>query len=254
MQNNSSYRSFAAYYDILTSNIPYRKRGEYFHSILNKYGKHDGILVDLACGTGSLSEVMSTLGYDVIGIDGSSEMLTEAMNKRYESGHDIMYLCQDMRELDLYGTMDVCICALDSLNHIVDSDDLQQVFDNISLFLHPEGIFIFDVNTPYKHQEILANNTFIYDLDDIYCVWQNSLSDNQMVNIHLDLFSKNEDNTYEREFEDFSERAYSHEEILRFLNKSKLRLVDFFADDSFHKPNETTQRVIYIAKSMKPME
>ncbi len=249
----SSYKYFASYYDILTSNIPYLKRGEYFNAIINRNGKHDGILLDLACGTGSLSEVMATLGYDVIGVDSSYEMLSEAMNKRYESGHDIMYLCQDMTEIDLYGTIDICICALDSINHVCDTKAVQTIFNKVSLFLHPEGLFIFDVNTTYKHNEILANNTFIYDYDEVYCVWQNTLADNNIIDINLDLFCKNDDESYTKLTEQFSERAYTHEEILRFINNTNLKLVDFYADDTFDKPNETSQRIIYVVKSTKTL-
>ncbi len=251
----SSYRDFASYYDILTSNIPYRKRGEYFNVLINKFGKQDGILVDLACGTGSLSEVMASFGYDVIGVDSSFEMLAEATNKKYESGHDIMYICQDMCELDLYGSMDICICALDSINHVVDSYDVQEIFDRVSLFLDPDGIFIFDVNTPYKHQQILANNTFIYEYDNVYCVWQNAFDDTMpnenIVDISLNIFGKNANNTYNRYVEEFSERAYTHDEILGFINKTDLCLVDYYAEDSFEKPNETTQRIVYVVKSTK---
>ncbi|MEG2429691.1 MAG: methyltransferase domain-containing protein [Oscillospiraceae bacterium] len=246
-----SYTNFAPYYDILTSNISYPKRGEYFYSILEKLNKTSGILLDLACGTGSLCESMTTYGYDVIGVDGSSEMLTEAMNKRYESGHDIIYLCQDMQNLDLYGTIDVCICALDSINHVIEKDEVKNIFAKISLFLHPDGIFIFDVNTPYKHQKILANNTFIYDYDNVFCAWNNNLAENNIVDIHLDLFCKNKSNTYEKSTEDFSERAYSHEEILDFINSTNLELIDFYAEDSFEKPDDSTERIIYVTKSTK---
>lgn len=247
----SSYIHFAEVYDKLTSNIPYRKRGEYFNSIIEKHRKPEGILVDLACGTGSLSEVMADLGYDVIGVDSSGEMLSEAMNKRYDSGKDIMYLNQDMTKLDLYGTMDICICALDSINHICDSDKVSIIFEKVSLFLHPEGLFIFDVNTVYKHQNVLANNIFVYDYDEVYCVWQNSLEENNIVDITLDLFSKNEDNSYNKACEQFSERAYTHSEILGFINNTNLELVDFYAEDTFEKPTQTTERIIYVVKSTK---
>lgn len=247
----SNYQSFSQYYDILTSNIPYLKRGEYFKEILYKNNKLNGILVDLACGTGSLSEVMAGFGYDVIGIDSSADMLNEALNKRYNSGLDIMYLCQDMSDIDLFGTMDVCISALDSINHITSKDKLQKVFSKVSLFLHPEGIFIFDVNTVYKHQKILANNTFIYDYDEVYCVWQNTLHDDNIIEINLDLFCKNEDDSYIKRSENFYERAYSHEEILQLINNTDMCLIDYYADDSFNKPIANTERVVYVVKSTK---
>ncbi|MFZ2539868.1 MAG: class I SAM-dependent methyltransferase [Oscillospiraceae bacterium] len=247
----SSYKNFAQYYDILTNNIPYAKRGEYFNAILQKNSIHEGILVDLACGTGSLSEVMSDLGYDVVGVDSSVEMLSVAMSKRYDSGKDILYLNQEMQELDLYGTIDVCICALDSLNHIVTASDVQTVFKKVSMFLNPNGIFIFDVNTEYKHNNILSNNIFIYDYDEVYCIWQNSKCTDNVIDITLDLFCNNEDDTYTKQTESFSEKAYTHTEILNFLQNANLELVDFYADDSFDKPQEDCQRIVYVAKSRK---
>lgn len=250
------YTTFAEYYDILTNNIPYLKRGEYFNAILKNNGITDGILVDLACGTGSLSEVMADFSYDVIGVDGSADMLAVAMNKRYDSGKDILYLNQEMQELDLYGTIDACICALDSINHIISKSDVQTVFNKVSMFLNPKGIFIFDVNTKYKHEQILSNNIFIYDFDEVYCIWQNSPCHEDIIDISLDLFCKNEAGNgggcyYEKQSESFSERAYSHEEILDFLQNSKLELVDFYSDDSFEKPTPDCQRVVYVARSMK---
>lgn len=250
----SSYQSLAEFYDILTSNISYQKRGEYFNEVLSKFGKTEGILVDLGCGTGSLCDVMSQFGYDVIGVDSSVEMLNVAMNKRYDSGADIMYLCQPMQELDLYGTMDICISALDSLNHITDINELEAIFKKVSLFLHPQGIFIFDVNTIYKHNEVLANNIFIYDYDEVYCVWQNTKHKDNLVEINLDIFCKEEDESYSRMAENFYERAYSHEDILSLINQTDLELVDYYAEDSFIKPTEKTERVIYVVKSTKPME
>lgn len=246
-----SYTSFASYYDALTENIPYLKRGEYFNSILKMNGISDGILVDLACGTGSLSEVMADFSYEVIGVDSSAEMLSIAMNKRYESGHDILYLNQKMQALDLYGTIDVCICALDSINHITSPNKVQTVFNKVSMFLNPAGIFIFDVNTQFKHNKILSDNTFIYDLDEVYCVWQNSPCHNDIIDISLDLFCKNSDGSYQKQSESFSERAYSHEQILSFIKKADLSLVAYYQDDSFEPPAPDCQRVVYVAKSMK---
>ena len=124
----SRYSAFARYYDELTANIDYKKRGEYFHSIIKRFKTtKDNILLDLACGTGSISEVMAGLGYDVIGVDYSEEMLGIAMDKKFDSGLDIQYICQDMRELDLYGTVDVTVCALDSINHLAGLDDVKKV-------------------------------------------------------------------------------------------------------------------------------
>lgn len=247
----ASYKHFADYYDILTSNIPYVQRGEYFNAILKRFGKKDGILLDLACGTGSLSEVMDSLGYDVIGVDNSEEMLNIAMNKRFDSGKDIIYLCQDMQSIDMYGTIDVCVCALDSINHVTDEKTVKKIFERVSLFLHPDGIFIFDVNSPYKHNNVLSDATFTFDYDDVYCVWQNSKCHNNIVDIELQIFGRNEDNTYNRYIESFSERAYTHEEILSFISSTDLELLKVYADDSFNEPNEKSERLIYVVASTK---
>ena len=143
----SGYSVFARYYDELTANIDYKKRGEYFHEIIKKFKQtKENILLDLACGTGSISEVMAGLGYDVIGVDLSDEMLGMAIEKKFDSGLNIQYLCQDMRKLDMYGTIDITICALDSINHLASLDDVRKVFENVAFFSEQEGLFIFDEN------------------------------------------------------------------------------------------------------------
>ena len=166
------YSYFAGVYDELTGNISYKERAAYFHAIIEKYRTKGPILLDLACGTGSLSVELSRLGYDVIGVDNSPEMLSVAQQKRCESGEDILFLCQDMTALDLYGTIDATVCALDSINHVTDPKAVRKIFQNVSLFTIPGGLFIFDVNTPYKHRSVLGNNTFVYDCSDVYCVWR----------------------------------------------------------------------------------
>lgn len=250
----SNYHSFAVYYDILTQNVPYGKRGEYFNALIKAHNPNGNILVDLGCGTGTLCEIMAGYGYDVIGIDNSCEMLNVAMDKRYDSGSDILYLCQEMDNMDLYGTMDICICALDSINHITDKQQLARVFEKVSLFLHPQGVFIFDANTIHKHTNILANNTYVYDYDNVYCVWQNTLQQDNIVEICLDLFCKNDDdNSYSRQCECFLERAYSHDEIVQALANTNLSIVNVYAEDSLDPPTDDSQRTIYVLKSTKKL-
>lgn len=248
---DNSYAYFAEFYDTLTQNISYKSRGKYFYKLLKTLNKPDGILLDLGCGTGSLSEVMSDFSYDVIGIDASNEMLSIAITKKDISKKNILYICQPMENINLYGTVDVCICALDTLNHITDKNNLQKVFNKVSLFLNPDGVFIFDVNTIYKHKNILANNTFIYDFDDVYCVWQNSYSNPHIININLDIFARQKNNIYEKFTEQFDERAYSHDEICEFINNTDLSLVDFYHEDTLEKPIEKTERIVYVVKSTK---
>ena len=248
----AGYSVFARYYDELTANIDYRKRAVYFDSIIKKFKKTQGdILLDLACGTGSISMEMARLGYDVIGVDNSEEMLGAAIEKKFESGLPVQYLCQDMRKLDMYGTIDVTICALDSINHLNSLNDIRQVFAGVSLFAEPQGLFIFDVNTPYKHRKILANNTFTYETDKVYCIWENSLNEKtDEVKMNLEFFELMENGLYQRSSDSFSEKAYTNEEIEALLTETGFELLAKYGDDSFDSPAEDTQRIVYTARKI----
>lgn len=249
----AGYGGFSRFYDRLTENVGYPARAAYFDELIRRWNARPAELVlDLACGTGSLSLELARLGYDVIGVDGSPDMLSEAMEKKLQQQADVLFLCQDMDELDLYGTVDAAICALDSLNHITDSGTVQRVFDRVSLFLAPGGVFLFDVNSAYKHREILAGQTFVYDFGDLYCVWQNACEDGETVDISLDIFAQEEGEGYRRYTESFSERAYSHEQILEFIEKSGMKLLAVYGDDTFAPPAETSQRLIYAALQPNP--
>ena len=249
----SRYSAFARYYDELTANIDYKKRGEYFHSIIKRFKTtKDNILLDLACGTGSISEVMAGLGYDVIGVDYSEEMLGIAMDKKFDSGLDIQYICQDMRELDLYGTVDVTVCALDSINHLAGLDDVKKVFKSVALFSEQDGIFIFDVNTPYKHRVVLANNTFTYETENVYCVWENTLDpDTLEVRMALEFFEREENGLYSRSSDSFSEKAYSEEDIERLLRECGFEVLGKYGDDTLEPPKDDSQRIVYAARCIR---
>lgn len=244
------YSVFAKYYDSLTANIDYKKRAEYFHEIIQKFRRTNGnILLDLACGTGSISEEMAHLGYDVIGVDYSDEMLDIALNKKFDSGLNIQYLCQDMRKLDMYGSMDITICALDSINHLASIDDVKKVFSNIALFSEPDGLFIFDVNTLYKHREILADNTFTYETDEVYCVWENTLvPETDEVRMNLEFFELEKSGLYSRSSDNFSEKAYSEKEIENLLTETGFEILGKYGDDTFAPPAPTCQRIVYVAR------
>ena len=137
-----SYTGFAEFYDLFMDNIPYEEWSSYLISLLKEYGVNDGIILDIGCGTGTVTEYLAQAGYDMIGIDNSEDMLTEAMNKRYDSGLDILYLCQDMREMDLYGTVAAAVSICDSMNYIIEYDDLVNVFKLVNNYLDPNGIFL----------------------------------------------------------------------------------------------------------------
>ncbi|MDE6004068.1 MAG: class I SAM-dependent methyltransferase [Oscillospiraceae bacterium] len=253
-----NYNNFAEFYDNLTKNVNYTKRAERLHYIIQKYIQTDTdgtLLLDLACGSGSLSEELAKLGYDVIGVDNSPAMLNQAMQKKLESDLEIQYLCQDMRELDMFGTIDITVCMLDSLNHLDSLEDIQKVFQKVSLFAQPKGLFIFDMNTLYKHHEILNNQVFLYDTDEVFCVWENHLKNNT-VEMQLTFFALQQDsNCYYRTDEFITETAYPIQEIETALKHAGLELIaKFDADAKLDIPellspvSERTERILFIAR------
>ena len=246
----SGYHSFSQFYDNLTFNVDYKKRADYIQSVLSLYGHPWGLTLDLACGTGTLTLELKTRGVDIFGIDGSYDMLSIAMEKAAEQGLDVLFLCQEMERLDLYGTIDTCICTLDSLNHITDQKKLQRAFDRVALFMNSGGYFVFDMNTVYKHREILGNNTFVYDTDQVFCVWQNSLKANNIVNIELDLFER-EDGVYYRQSEHFKERAYEIDEVKRMLAQAGFTLRAVYADMTTEPLKENSDRAVFVAEMVE---
>lgn len=243
----AGYNSFSEYYDALMQNVGYAQRAQYIMECFKRLDHDMGLSLDLACGTGSLTVELKKRGVDVYGVDASYDMLSHAREKAYENELDILFLCQKMQSIDLYGTIDTCVCTLDSINHLTKIEDVQKTFDRVSLFMNQGGYFLFDANTLYKHKEILGDNTFVYDTEDVFCVWQNSLRENYVVDIELDFFEK-EGNVYYRTSEEFSERAYSDEELTSMLEKSGFEVACRFGDMTFDKPKEDEQRIIYIAK------
>ena len=232
----SGYGNFAHYYDILTGNISYKDRAAYFDMLIKKHGGKKDLLLDLACGTGSLSE----------------EMLNEALDKKFDSGLNIQYLCQDMTKLDMFGTIDVTICALDSLNHLPNLDAIKQTINRVSLFCEPGGLFIFDVNTPYKHKNVLGNNTFIYDMEDVYCVWQNTYTEeDNRVEMWLDFFEKQENGSYERYDESFSEIAFDDAVIEKIVAGSGMEIVGKYDYDTTEPTKADSEKIVYVAHKIK---
>ena len=246
----ASYGEFAYYYDGLTDNVDYEKRCDYIRGLLAENGIGEGILLDLACGTGTVSLMLSRMGYDVIGVDASEDMLSVAQEKKMETGEDVIFLCQRMEELDLFGTINAAVSTLDSINHVTDADTVREIFRRVSLFMEDKGIFIFDVNTPYKHREILGNNTFVYDTDEVYCVWQNSTDESLLTTISLDIFEKDEDDeeTYYRYSEEFSERAYELDDIKSWLEECKFEVTAVYEEMTREAVGDKTQRAVFVAK------
>ena len=245
----AGYGDFAYYYDLLTENVDYESRCNYIHSLLAENGIGKGILLDLACGTGTVSMLLSEKGYDMIGVDASEEMLSVAQEKKAEAGADIIFLCQKMEELDLYGTINGAVCTLDSINHVTDADTVKEIIRRVSLFMEDKGIFIFDVNTPYKHREILGNNTFVYDMDEVYCVWQNSTDENMLTTISLDVFEKDEeDDVYYKYNEQFCEKGYELSDIEKWSMAYKFDIIGIYEEMTREPVKADTQRAVFVLR------
>ena len=152
-----------------------------------------------------------------------------------------------MQNLDLYGTINTCVCTLDSINHLTKIEDVRKAFDRVGLFMDNDGLFIFDVNTVYKHQKVLADNTFVLENEKVYCVWHNSAENDDIVNISLDFFEE-ENGVYYRSSENFSERAYSDELLQKMLAEAGCEVEAVYGDMSFEKPKNDEQRAIYVAR------
>lgn len=239
---------FAKIYDKFTDASDVRARADFITEALRRYGVAEGILLDLACGTGRLSEAFILAGYDVISVDYSSEMLQAARERLLKYGAKALMLQQDMRELDLFGTVRAAVCSMDGVNHLLTPEDVRRVFGKVSLFTEPGGVFIFDVNTVYKHRQVLADNTFVYEDDTDFLVWQNEYcAEDDTVQMLLDTFSVRQDGAYVRYSDEITERAYELDDIEEMLKGAGFSEVYRFADRSFEAPQKDEERVYFAA-------
>lgn len=244
-----SYTSFAAFYDSLQSDVMYEQRAGYIARLFKKYDRLPTHLLDVACGTGGFSLQFAKMGMAVTAADPSPEMLSVAQKKASATDLDIMLVCQSARDTKLPYAVDGAVCCLDSINHIIDKRELKASFRAVAAAVKDGGLFIFDVNTPFKHRNILSGNTFVIENDDVYCVWQNSdCEKNGIVGICLDFFGKDADGKYIRTTEEFAERAYTDEEIRDMLEPAGLEVVAVLGDMSFKAPKACDERVIYVTK------
>lgn len=241
----SGYASLSTVYDRLME-VDYAARADYLLALFDRHGGKSGTLLDLACGSGTLTAELLRRGRDMIAVDGSEEMLALAAEKAPRA----LLLCQDMRELDLYGTVDGAVCTLDSLNHLLTTADIVEVLQRLRLFIEPGGLLIFDVNTPYKHREVLANNAFVYELDDVFCVWQNRLlSRTCEVRMMLDIFEEMPDGRYERLQDEITERAYSERTWRAMLAAAQFTPLALYGDMTMMPPEADEQRWVFVARN-----
>jgi 2-polyprenyl-3-methyl-5-hydroxy-6-metoxy-1,4-benzoquinol methylase len=245
-----AYTSFAEVYDTFMDNVPYEEWAEYLAELLQEYDIEDGLVLDLGCGTGSLTEILATKGYDMIGADGSAEMLEIAMEKKAQSGHDILYLLQDMREFELYGTVRAVVSVCDCVNYITDEKELEQVFRLVNNYLDPEGIFIFDFNTEYKYKEILGEQTIAEDREDCSFIWDNYYYEDESMNEYeLTLFIKEQDSNLYRKYQEMHyQKAYTLDAMRELVEWSGLEFLTAYDAYTRKAPTETSERICVVAR------
>jgi len=243
--------SFASVYDSFTDNVSYTKRTDYINSLLNKNKVSNGILLDLGCGTGSFSVEFSKLGYNVIGVDISPDMLLRARDNAEKAQQDILFLCQDMTELDLYGTVDCAICCLDTLNHLEDYSALRRTIEKVALFMRPGGVFVFDLNTLYKHKKVLSGHNYVYENEDTYLVWQNSECSEGSINLFIDVFTKDSNGAYKKQSEQFSETAFPLRLIRKTLKEAGFDKIKCYDDMTMKHRLPNSERVYFSAVKRK---
>lgn len=244
-----AYTSFASVYDAFMDNVPYEEWAEYLCGLLKDYGVQNGLVLDLGCGTGSLTEILAHKGYDMIGVDNSQDMLQIAMEKRAESGLDILYLWQDMREFELYGTVAAIVSICDSMNYLTEYEDLVQTLKLVNNYLDPQGIFIFDLNTLYKYREIIGDRTIAESRDECSFIWDNAFDEETRINEYdLTLFIQEEEDLYRRFDETHYQRAYTMEEIRQAVAEAGMDWVAAYDAFTREEPKEDSQRVYVVVR------
>lgn len=245
-----AYTSFAAVYDTFMDNIPYEEWEKYLKSLLYEYGVREGLVLELGCGTGNMTEILAQSGYDMIGVDNAEEMLEIAIEKRMKSGLDILYLQQDMREFELYGTVKAIVSVCDSVNYILEEEELEEVFRLVNNYLDPGGVFIFDFNTVYKYREILGDQTIAENREECSFIWDNYYYEEERINEYeLSLFIQEGDSELYRKYQETHfQKAYDLETMKRLITQSGLEYITAY--DAFTKeaPTRVSERIYVIAR------
>ncbi len=243
------YGSFAQVYDTFMDNIDYPQWESYLKGLLQSYGVDGGLVLELGCGTGSMTELLAADGYDMIGVDNSEDMLEIAQEKKSASGSDILYLLQDMREFELYGTVRAVVSVCDSMNYILEEEELLQVFRLVNNYLDPGGVFIFDMNTRYKYEQI-GDETIAENREEGSFIWDNYFDDESGINEYeLAIFiPEGEDGLYRKYEELHCQRAYEIGDIRRLLEQAGLRVEAVYDAFTREEPREDSERVYFVAR------
>ena len=249
----ASYTELPAFYDFLGEHPDYEKMAERIINVYEEKGaKESGLVLDLACGTGKLACALLDKGADVIGTDLSPEMLMQARDTCMQKGHSPLLLCQDMRELDLYGTVDVTVCATNSLNYLENEGELERVFSLVHNFLTPGGLFFFDINSLYKFEKLFGENTYVFENEGVFCVWENQYDAEEGVgDFRLTMFEKERSGRYRRLEEEQSQTYFAEELVEKLLKKAGFELIEKAGDLEGGAVNEESADLFYVCKCVK---
>lgn len=248
-----AYEAFAQVYDLFMDDVPYDLWCEQICTILAEYGIRGGLAAELGCGTGQMTRRLARKGFDMIGIDSSAEMLQAAVKEQPAAAEDaepgILYLQQDMREFELYGTVRAIISVCDSMNYILEEDALFRVFTLVNNYLDPGGIFVFDLNTPYKYREVIGERTIAETREEAAFIWENYFDEESGINEYdMTFFLREENGLFSRMTETHVQRAYEIRTVERLLAQSGLRLLRVYGEDACSPPDERSERVYFVAR------
>ena len=242
-----AYKELAGCYDRLTNDVDYEAVVEFYFEILQREGLRPRTAVDLACGTGSVSVLLTDRGLRVTGVDLSEDMLTAAWEKAADMENPPMFVCQSLQRLRLPRGVDLAVCALDSLDYITDPKDCAEAIRRVYKVLNPGGVFIFDVNTPEKLRA-MDGQVFLDEDDDVYCVWRGEFDEETNIcSYGMDLFRR-QGEVWLRSFEEHQEYAYSEEQLRAFLRDAGFTSVRVYGDRRFEAPGEGEQRIYFSAR------
>ena len=250
------YDLLAPIYDSINSDIDYSRWADFIEKIIDrdyKRGKAE-LVLDLGCGTGSMTLELARRGYDMTGVDYSCEMLDIARNRAIDAALEdkMLWLCQDMTEFELYGTVDITVSCLDSLNHLTGAKDLERCLRLVHNYLVPDGLFIFDINGKYKFENVYADNSYVIEGEDSFCVWQNYYDPrSKLCDFYITLFKENRDGTYTRYDEVQTERMYTVRSVGSLLKKCGFELIGVYSDFDFTKGTDADERLYVVAKCIK---
>lgn len=247
-----AYTDFASVYDNFMDETPYEQWCENILTVLYEYDIRDGLVLELGCGTGSMTELLAGRGFDMIGVDYSAEMLNIAMAKREESGQDILYLNQDMREFELYGTVRAVVSVCDSVNYLLGEEDIIECFRLVNNYLDPKGIFLFDFNTVYKYAEVIGDATIAENREECSFIWENFYHEEEHINEYdLTIFvqeDEKESDCFRRFQETHYQRGYTLEEMKSYLAAAGLEFVKAIDVDTLGDVTSTSERIYCIAR------